>query len=128
MASADEPPITPEQVEERLLGGPRRHRRDQVAEAAGVPVEHARRLWRAVGFADVGDVAVAFTDRDLEALTRVQGLVRDGVLDDELAVSVTRAMGHNAARLVEWLYDALVEHLVDEGWRWRPRPAGPSSW
>ena len=24
-------------------------------------------------------------------------------------------MGHNAARLVEWLYDALVEHLVDEG-------------
>ena len=109
------PPVTPEQVEERLLGGPRKHRRDQVAESAGVPVEHARRLWRAVGFADVGDEAVAFTDRDLEALARVQGLVRDGVLDDELAVSVTRAMGHNAARLVEWLYDALVEHLVDEG-------------
>ena len=115
MASADDgdrptgppflpvPPVTPEQVEERLLGGPRKHRRDQVAESAGVPVEHARRLWRAVGFADVGDEAVAFTDRDLEALSRVQGLVRDGVLDDELAVSVTRAMGHNAARLVEWL-------------------------
>ncbi len=102
-------------MEERLLGGPRRYRRDEVAADAGVPVEHARRLWRAVGFADVGDEAVAFTDRDLEALQRVTGLVSAGVLDDELAVSVTRALGHNSARLVEWLYDALVEHLVDEG-------------
>ena len=67
-----------------------------------------------LNFTDKAD-GDSFTDRDLEALTRVQGLVRDGVLDDELAVSVTRAMGHNAARLVEWLYDALVEHLVDEG-------------
>ena len=102
-------------MEERLLGGPRRYRRDEVAADAGVPVEHARRLWRAVGFADVGDEAVAFTERDLEALQRVTGLVSAGVLDDELAVSVTRALGHNSARLVEWLYDALVEHLVDEG-------------
>jgi adenylate cyclase len=38
-------------------------------------------------------------------------LVADGVLDEDLAVSVTRAMGHNAARLVEWQVDALVEHL-----------------
>jgi adenylate cyclase len=98
-----------------LLGGPRRYRRDEAAGAAGVPVEHARRLWRAVGFADVGDEAVAFTERDLEALQRVSRLVAAGVLDDELAVSVTRALGHNSARLVEWLYDALVEHLVDEG-------------
>jgi len=105
----------PEEIEERLLGGPRRYRRDEVAEAAGVPVEYARRLWRAVGFPDVGDVAVAFTDSDLEALRRVIGLVANGTLDDELAVSVTRAMGHNAARLADWLIDALVEHLVDEG-------------
>jgi adenylate cyclase len=106
---------SPEDVEEHLLGGPRRYRRDEAAGAAGVPVEHARRLWRAVGFADVGDEAVAFTERDLEALQRVSRLVAAGVLDDELAVSVTRALGHNSARLVEWLYDALVEHLVDEG-------------
>ena len=120
MSPADGPgpasrPATPEAVEERLLGGPRRYRRDDAAAAAGVPVEHARRLWRAVGFADVGDEAVAFTDRDLEALKRVNGLVADGVLDDELAVSVTRALGHNSSRLVEWLYDALVEHLVEQG-------------
>lgn len=113
MTRADRPAVSAETVEERLLGGPRRYRRDEVAEAAGVPVEYARRLWRAVGFPDVGDVAVAFTDDDLAALRRVLRLVGDGVLDDELAVSVTRAMGHNAARLAEWLVDAMVEHLVD---------------
>jgi adenylate cyclase len=112
MSGADR--ASPEAIEARLLGGPRLHRRDEVAEAAGVPVEYARRLWRAVGFPDVGDVAVAFTDEDLGALRRLLRLVNGGVLDDELAVSVTRAMGHNAARLAEWLVDAMVEHLVDE--------------
>lgn len=71
-------------------------------------VDYARRLWRAMGFANVGDGAVAFTDEDLAAMRRLLRLVGDGVLDDELAVSVTRAMGHNAARLAEWQMDAIV--------------------
>jgi adenylate cyclase len=113
VTSADRDPTSPEDIEARLLGGPRRYRRDEVAETAGVPVEYARRLWRAVGFADVGE-AVAFTDGDLAALQRVLRLVDDEVLDEDLAVGVTRAMGHSAARLAEWLIDAMVEHLVDE--------------
>ncbi len=64
-----------------------------------------------MGFANVGG-SEAFTDGDLLALDRLQGLIRDGVLDEELAVSVTRALGHNAARLVEWQVDALAEHLA----------------
>lgn len=106
---------TADEIEQRLLGWPRRYRRNEIAAEAGLTVEHARRLWRAVGFPDVGDEAVAFTDGDLGALRDLQRLVDGGVLDDDLAVSVTRAFGHNAARLVEWLYDALVEHLVDQG-------------
>ncbi len=102
-------------IEERLLGGPRRYRRDEVAARAGLSVDYARRLWRAVGFADVGDEPVAFTDGDLGAIDRLQHLIEVGVLDDELAVSVTRAIGHNTARLAEWQFDALVEHLVDAG-------------
>lgn len=113
MSPADGPQAEPEDLETRLLGGAPRYRRDEVADAAGVPVEYARRLWRAVGFPNMGDTARAFTDADIEALQRVIGLVADDVLDDELAVSVTRAMGHNAARLAEWLVDALVEHLED---------------
>jgi adenylate cyclase len=101
-----------EDLDELLLGGPRRYTRDEAAASSGVSVEYARRLWRAMGFANVGDEATAFTDGDLAALSRLMELVRDDVLDEELAVSVTRAMGHNASRLVQWQVDALVEHLV----------------
>ncbi|MEP6760174.1 MAG: adenylate/guanylate cyclase domain-containing protein [Sporichthyaceae bacterium] len=100
-----------DELDELLLGGPRRYTRDEAAVSAGVSVEYARRLWRAMGFASVGDEAKAFTDLDLAALKRLMSLVGDGVIDEELAVSVTRAMGHNAARLVEWQVDAFVEHL-----------------
>ena len=100
-----------DELEELLLGGQRKYTRDEAAASAGVSVEYARRLWRAMGFANVGDEAKAFTDVDLAALKRLMALVEDGVLDEDLAVSVTRAMGHNAARLVEWQVDALVEHL-----------------
>lgn len=98
-------------LDERLLGGRRRYRRHEVADAAGVDVAYARRLWRAMGFANVGDEAEAFTDGDVEALRRVVGLVTGGVIDDELAVSFTRAMGHTTARLVEWQVEALEEYL-----------------
>ncbi|MGH8940175.1 MAG: adenylate/guanylate cyclase domain-containing protein, partial [Actinomycetes bacterium] len=102
-------------MEEQLLGGPRKYNRDEAAASAGVSVEFARRLWRAMGFADVGDQARAFTEEDLAAIGRLMSLVRGGVLDDELAVSVTRALGHNAARLAEWQVDAMVEHLSGDG-------------
>ncbi len=102
-------------MEEQLLGGPRKYNRDEAAASAGVSVEFARRLWRAMGFPDVGDQARAFTEEDLAAIGRLMSLVRGGVLDDELAVSVTRALGHNAARLAEWQVDAMVEHLSGDG-------------
>lgn len=100
------------EVEERLLGGPRRHTRTDAATFANVSPEYARRLWRALGFADVAEGSAAFTDGDLVAMDRLMALVRSGLLDEELAVSLTRAMGHNVARLVEWQSDAIAEHLV----------------
>ena len=109
----DTPPplVRAGEIEERLLGGPRRHTREAAAAFADLDVPYLRRLWRAMGFANVGDTE-AFTDGDLLALDRLQALIRDGVLDEELAVSVTRALGHNAARLAEWQVDALAEHLA----------------
>ena len=55
-------------VEHELLGGERRYTRAQVADLADVDTELASTLWRALGFADVSDDEVAFTDRDIEAL------------------------------------------------------------
>ncbi len=117
-----EPEDVAEQLERRLLGGPRTYTRDQICAAAGVPVQQARRYWRAMGFPDVGDDTVAFTDADLEALRRLLALEEEGVLDHEFALSITRALGHTQARLVEWQVQALLEDLTERRWM-RPRDA-----
>jgi adenylate cyclase len=89
-------------LERELLGGERKYTPPQVAELAGVDLDHARTMWRALGFADVGDDNVAFTDRDVEALRTVEQLVRDGVIDRSTQLTVTRAMGQTLSRLAEW--------------------------
>jgi adenylate cyclase len=89
-------------LERELLGGERRWTRQQVAERAGVPYEHANALWRALGFADVGEDVVAFTDRDVWALQTVDRLGAEGWLDEAAQIAMTRALGQSLARLAEW--------------------------
>jgi adenylate cyclase len=93
-----------------LLGGPRRHTRQELAVLAGVPLEQARRYWRALGFADTGG-ARAFTDADVAALRRIDGLVRDSVVGQEMAVALVRALGSTTARLASWQVDLVLEQL-----------------
>jgi adenylate cyclase len=95
-----------------LLGGPRRWRRREVARAVGVSLLSARKLWRALGFANVTDEDVAFTDCDAEALGRVVTLVRDGLMDEPTAIAVARALGQTTDRLVSWHAEALMEYLA----------------
>jgi adenylate cyclase len=82
----------------------------EVAAAAGVPVDRARRLWRALGFPDTGD-APAFTDADVEALTLVTRTVADGAIDFETTVRLTRAVGSSMARLADWQVNTLTERV-----------------
>lgn len=96
----------------RLLGGPRRWRRREVARAVGVSLLSARKLWRALGFANVTDADVAFTDADAEALGRVVGMVREGLVDEPTAIALARALGQTTDRLVSWHTEALMEHLA----------------
>jgi len=98
-------------VEHELLGGERRYTREQVADLADVDTELARTLWRALGFADVSDDEVAFTDRDVDALRTVRSLVDSGVLDEEAQLSVTRAMGQSLSRLADWQIATITEAL-----------------
>ena len=107
MASDD----VPAALERELLGGERRYTRIEVAEQAGVPVEQARILWRALGFADVGDDNVAFTDQDVQALRAVDGLVQRGVIDSSTQLAMTRAMGQSLARLADWHVSAITNAL-----------------
>lgn len=94
-------------LERELLGGQRRYDRRTVAELSGVPQERADQLWRALGFADVPDDVVAFTDRDVWALRTVDELGERGWLDDESQVAMTRALGQSLGRLAEWQLSAI---------------------
>jgi adenylate cyclase len=100
-ADGDEMPAL-QALEHELLGGVRRYTRAEVAERAGVDIELARRLWRALGFADVDDGKIAFTERDVEALRTVRLLVDTGIIDADAQVAVTRAMGQSLSRLADW--------------------------
>jgi adenylate cyclase len=113
MTELEEPEDGAAALERAMLGGSRRYTRIQVAESAGVPLERARRLWRALGFPDVDDDAVVFTDLDVQALRTVQELVELGLIDDDTQIATTRAMGQSLSRLAEWqvsvLYNVLGE-------------------
>jgi adenylate cyclase len=84
-----------------------------MAVGAGVSLLSARKLWRALGFANVADDDVAFTDADADALARVVGVVRDGLIDEPTAIAFARAVGQTTDRLVSWQTEALLEHLRD---------------
>lgn len=101
-------------LEARLLGGERKLRRREVAAGAGLSLLSARKLWRALGFPNLGDEEVAFTERDQAALNTVVDLVRTGKLTEEAAISVTRAIGQMTDRMVVWQIEALVEDMVHE--------------
>jgi adenylate cyclase len=98
-------------LERDLTGGPRRWRRREVAARAGVSQLSSRKLWRALGFANVGEEDVAFTDADVEALATVARLVRSGLVDEPTVIGLARALGQTADRLVSWQTEALLEHL-----------------
>jgi adenylate cyclase len=101
-------------LEAKLLGGERKLRRREVAAGAGLSLLSARKLWRALGFPNFGDEDVAFTERDQAALSTMVDLVRSGVLTEEAAISVTRAIGQMTDRMVVWQIEALVEDMVHE--------------
>lgn len=98
-----------ERVEEMLLGGPRRYTRAQVGGEAGVPAEESNKLWRALGFATVGDDEVVFTDGDVRALRTATQLTERLGADDELRTAITRLLGRTFAQLASFQGQLLIE-------------------
>jgi adenylate cyclase len=89
-------------IEQTLLGGQRRYNRAQVSEATGVSRDRASQLWLAMGFAEVDDDELVFTDGDIEALRTFDGLVTSGIIALEDEVPHARAMGQTLSRLADW--------------------------
>jgi adenylate cyclase len=99
-----------QQLEKVILGESPALTSADVADAAGVTLEQARRLWRALGFPDAGEHA-AFTDADLTALSTLVGAVDAGAIDFETAVRLTRAVGQTMARLADWQVATLTARV-----------------
>ncbi|MEU8251578.1 adenylate/guanylate cyclase domain-containing protein [Nonomuraea sp. NPDC048916] len=107
---------------EAFLREPRRYTSHQVAEMARVPVYRARRFWRALGFPNVADDAVEFTDSDVEALRTLLGMVSDGIYDEEHVLLIARSLGRASTRLAESQAQLGAEALDQEGVPLAERP------
>ncbi|MEW9547010.1 adenylate cyclase regulatory domain-containing protein [Nonomuraea sp. NPDC050783] len=103
---------TAEEIERLLVGLPPRYTRAEVARLSGVPQELAARIWRALGFAQRADDAVAFTEADVKALSRVRHMLDTGLLDEETAVRMARALGQTTARLAQWQAEIMTSAML----------------
>ncbi|TMR96108.1 adenylate/guanylate cyclase domain-containing protein [Nonomuraea basaltis] len=103
---------TAEEIERLLLGLPPRYTRAQVAARSDVSQELAGRIWRALGFAQRADDAVAFTDADVSALSRVRSMLDSGLLDEETVIRMARALGQTTARLAQWQTEIMMGAML----------------
>ncbi|QTZ93763.1 adenylate/guanylate cyclase domain-containing protein [Streptomyces auratus] len=99
-------------LEQLILGADRRYTPFQAARGAGVSMDLAARFWRAMGFADIGQVK-ALTEADVLALRRLAGLVEAGLLSEAMAIQVARSTGQTTARLADWQIDSFLEGLTE---------------
>ncbi len=112
------------ELERAILGQAPSFNAREVAEETGSSLDQARRLWRALGFPERG-LETAYTDADAEALSTILDVVGSGLIDFDLAVNLTRAVGQTMARLADWEVSALVAR-VDELAADPGAPDGPS--
>src|SRR5258708_8946588 len=104
----------PRQIEEMLPGGELRYTRLAAQRLSGAPAEFTERLWRAFGYPDAVDDAVAFTEGDIAALCRLRRLIEEDVLDEDGVMRMVRAVGQAMSRLAEWQGDLLTARLIGD--------------
>jgi adenylate cyclase len=88
-------------VDRMVMPAERRMTQAQVAESTDIPIDTARRFWRALGFLDVGEDDPVFTDMDIEAVRLFQSMVAVGLVDTDTAVQMARVIGSSMARIAE---------------------------
>jgi adenylate cyclase len=70
----------------------------QVAERAGLTVEFAKRIFRALGLPEVPDDAVEFAEQDVRVLETLQTILSQGYSEEEV-VEVARTYGYGLSRI-----------------------------
>ena len=102
----------PESFERALLGRPASLGRREVSRSAGVSIRSARKFWHAMGFPIVQDEDTMFTEADREALARVAEMVRHEDMEEEFALSMTRALARTMDRLAAWQAQLVTEEIA----------------
>ena len=82
----------------------------EAAAAAGVSRLSARKLFRALGYADPEDEP-ALGETELQVLRIASRLVRDGTLDERTVLDLARAVGRSLDRLATWQVETLAERV-----------------
>ncbi|WP_246142832.1 adenylate/guanylate cyclase domain-containing protein [Nocardioides rubriscoriae] len=73
------------------------------------------RLWALLGFAQVADDEVVFTQADVDALRAAQDLVELGILSAERQEALVRTWGRSFARLADWQTSLLATVALESG-------------
>ncbi|HET9423132.1 MAG TPA: adenylate/guanylate cyclase domain-containing protein, partial [Nocardioides sp.] len=105
-------PDEPESVARAILGEEPELSAADVAEQTGLSLDDARRLWRALGFPEQGEER-AYNRADVAAVSTLVAGVDSGLIDFDLAVTLTRAVGQTMARLADWEVAALVPRVEE---------------
>lgn len=106
--------VTVEDYLAHVMGGGVEYTSAECAELAGVDPAWARKLWRAMGFADVGGER-AFTKADVDALKTVQKLIDRGLFSVDDALEIVRSLGQGTARLAEWQGATVGRVMAERG-------------
>lgn len=104
--------MSSDDLERAILGEERVFTALEVAAETGLSIEELRRLWRALGFPEHG-IDVAFTRGDAAAVSTLTEIVGGELIDFDMAINLTRAVGQTMARLADWEVATLV-HRVEQ--------------
>ena len=99
-----------DELERAILGEQPAFTALDVASETGIAIGDARRLWRALGFPEHG-TEKAFTEADVGAVSRMTELLKSGLIDFDIAVNLTRAIGQTMARLADWQVATLIHRI-----------------
>src|SRR4029453_3340626 len=83
------------------VAGPAEFTSVEVARAAGVELDDARRLWQALGFAPVPDDDRVFTRADVEVLRTARALIEQQNTDPAVLVQLPRVPAQPWARVAD---------------------------
>lgn len=100
-------------LEQVLLGGTPMFTQDEITAKSGVPDELGPQIWRALGFPTPPADVPAFTENDVRALQDIKALLDSEMVDEELVLHLSRAVGQTMGRLASWLGDVWIRRLAD---------------